>query len=226
MIDIVELISRIPGYKDIPLHFKRIYYDDVQFKLCKWTPEIPETQPYLSIVGNEHVIDSPQGAGGNHTRRAKRHALKLNPTGQGHMEGVKLEVSVLKDQLVWDGKNPRLKYGVLYPMRFFKRDSTDKPVFYGVRRTKLDERYLKENYLYGGLNEEPNILVDFRNVHDSDAAERGDTIKSTHLVRIDFYDAHTKEHIGWLKNDPDIASIQAHRNELVPKERGFIFHYV
>lgn len=111
-------------------------------------------------------------------------------------------------------------------MRFVKRESNGQPIFYGVRRTTLEERYQKPNFLYGGLNEEPNILVMFRNVDDSKAAERADKIGSTHEVRMDFYDAHTRQHYGWLQNDGGMAYIEANRSHYDPTERKFKFYYI
>ncbi|KAJ5506921.1 hypothetical protein N7453_005878 [Penicillium expansum] len=218
MIDIVELIGRIPGYQDIPKQFKRIYYSDVQFKICLWN----------SSGGPKHVIESSEGGGGNYSRRAKRHALKKSQSGEEHMDAT-LEISALKDQLIWEGsegKTPRFKYGVHYPLRFFKRDSNGQPIFYGVRRTTLEERYQKPNFLYGGLNEEPNVWVMFRNVNDSEATERADKIGSTNEVRMDFYDAHTRQHYGWLQNNGGMAYIEANRSHYDPMERKFKFYYV
>lgn len=111
-------------------------------------------------------------------------------------------------------------------MRFVKRDSNGQRLIYGVRRTTLEERYQEPNYLYGGLYEEPNVLVMFRNVEDDKAAGRADKICSTDQVRMDFYDARTREHIGWLQNDGVIAYIETGWSLNNPSERKFKFYYI
>ncbi|KOS36786.1 hypothetical protein ACN38_g12446 [Penicillium nordicum] len=230
MIDIIKLIGQLKGYEDIPRHFERIYYSAVEFKICLWDAAGgADASPYLSLLNNEHVIESSDGGGGNYSRRAKRHALKKTRGDGEHMKDVSMQISALKDQLVWEGagyKTARFKYGVHYPMRFVKRDSNGQRLIYGVRRTTLEERYQEPNYLYGGLYEEPNVLVMFRNVEDETAAGRADKICSTDQVRMDFYDARTREHIGWLQNDGVIAYIETGWSLNNPSERKFKFYYI
>ncbi|KAJ5945037.1 hypothetical protein N7516_005205 [Penicillium verrucosum] len=230
MIDIVKLIGQLKGYEDIPRHFERIYYSAVEFKICLWDAAGgADVSPYLSLLNNEHVIESSDGGGGNYSRRAKRHALKKTWGDGEHMKDVSMQISALKDQLVWEGagyKTAGFKYGVHYPMRFVKRDSNGQRLIYGVRRTTLEERYQKPNYLYGGLYEEPNVLVMFRNVEDDTAAGRADKICSTDQVRMDFYEARTREHIGWLQNDGVIAYIETGWSRNNPSERKFKFYYI
>lgn len=63
-----------------------------------------------SLQITEHVIESSEGGGGNYSRRAKRHALKKSQSGEEHMDAT-LEISALKDQLIWEGsegKTPRV----------------------------------------------------------------------------------------------------------------------
>ncbi|KAJ9489948.1 hypothetical protein VN97_g3318 [Penicillium thymicola] len=239
MVDIVTLIGRLPDYEDIRRHFERIYYSAVEFKICLWNAEGgADASPYLSLLKNEHVIESSDGGGGNYSRRAKRHALKKTRGEGEHMDGT-MQISALKDQLVWEGekgKTVRFEYGIHYPMRFVKRDTDGQRMIYGIRRTTLEERYQKANYLYAGLNEESNVLVMFRNVEDDntakrpdafsfvsrlylmDAAGRADKIHSTSHIRMDFYDARTRKHIGWLKKTTGISptlrrvSFKGHRS--------------
>lgn len=111
------------------------------------------------------------------------------------------------------------KYGTTYPIRVNHGGS------WGIRRTLLSEQYQNENVLYAGLNEEPNVLVQFRKVGDPNAALRADKIGSYDEVRLDFYEMTTQKHIGWLKNDEGIAKL-TRTEDYVADERNYRFFYV
>ncbi|KAE8372996.1 hypothetical protein BDV26DRAFT_285490 [Aspergillus bertholletiae] len=240
MVDIVKIIGRMKGWEDIPRRFEQIYFGNVHFKICRWEAVDSEAPPYLGMVGNEHFLERPEAGGGNFSRRAKRHVLTKFHNGEELMDAT-LEVLALKHHLVWegaDGTAPRFKFGTQYPLRFSQRDkATGKRTFYSVRRTTKAEHYQNENVLYAGLNEDPNVVVMFRKMTkrvsngrdiyevDDDAGVRADKIGTHDFVRLDFYDANTKEHIGWLQNNGGICTLQKY-TDLRPEERTFKFMYV
>ncbi|KAJ5690562.1 hypothetical protein N7462_004954 [Penicillium macrosclerotiorum] len=140
----------------------------MNFRICKWDSTNAEAKPYLGMVNNEQLIERPEGGGGNFSRRAKRHILNKSHSGEEHMKAG-LEVLAMRNKLVWEGSTgltPRFKYGIQYPLRLFG-DS----LVYGVRRTTQEEQYQKENVVYAGLDEEPNVLVEFRKIGDDKAFE-------------------------------------------------------
>jgi hypothetical protein len=104
---------------------------------------------------------------------------------------------------------------MMYPLRFIFQNE-----IYSVRRTTHAEHYQNENVLYAGLNEEANVLVVFRKMipdpnskigeymSDPVADERAATICPNDFVRIDFYDIQSREHLGWLQNNPGVAVLR------------------
>ncbi|KAE8163381.1 hypothetical protein BDV40DRAFT_299511 [Aspergillus tamarii] len=221
MVDIVQLIGKMKGWEDIPRRFQHIYFANVQFKLLKCEDD-HEAPPYLGMVGNEEVLERPEAGGGNFSRRAKRHVLSKSHSREEHMAS-SLQVLALKNQMVWEGPKgeiPRFKYGTKYPMRFCVRDKESQELsFYAVRRTTQTEHYQNENVLYAGLNEEPNVLVQFLKIqehktidgvsHTVDwlASSGARRIGSHDTVRMDVFDNETKERLGWLQNQGGIAKV-------------------
>ncbi|GIJ82096.1 hypothetical protein Asppvi_000599 [Aspergillus pseudoviridinutans] len=226
MVDIVQLIGKMDGWKDIPGVFEAIYFSRVPFLLDQFGSGAA-TKAYLGMIANEELLERPEAGGGNFSRRAKRHLLTKSQTGDGHMKA-DLEVYALRHQLVWEGEKgttPR------YPLRVsFNKE------LYSVRRTTLAEHYQNENVLYAGLNEDANILITFNKmkedpgnkgkyIEDREAAERADKIGSHDFVRLDFYDIQSREHLGWLQNNPGVAVLRKDPG-VTDFERAYRFRYL
>ncbi|KAI2795096.1 hypothetical protein POX_a01700 [Penicillium oxalicum] len=239
MVDIVQLIGKMKKWEDIPGRIEDIYFSRVQFLLDQFG-EGQASKPYLGIIGNEEYLERPEAGGGNYSRRAKRHVLSKCQTLDGHMKAT-LEVYALRHQLIWEQHSgtkelvPRFKYGTQYPLRFNVQNG-DRFDFYSVRRTTAAEHYQNENVLYAGLNEEPNVLITFRKmkvdpkkeghfIEDNDAAQRAEQIGSQDRVRLDFYDIQSREHLGWLQNNPGLAILK-NEKQLTDSERAYRFSYI
>lgn len=105
-----------------------------------------------------------------------------------------------------------------------------------MRRTTHAEHYQNENVLYAGLNEDANILITFNRmkedpnnkgkyIEDREAAERADKIGSHDYVRLDFYDIQSRQHLGWLQNNPGVAVLKKDAG-VADYERAYRFCYL
>ncbi|KAG2416232.1 hypothetical protein HFD88_007425 [Aspergillus terreus] len=217
MVDIVQLIGKMDKWKDIPTLFEKIYFSRVPFMLDQFGPGAA-MKAYL-----EELLERPEAGGGNFSRRAKRHLLTKSQTKDGHLSGANLEVYALRYQLI--------KYGTQYPLRLSFREE-----LYSVRRTTHAEHYQNENVLYAGLNEDANILITFNRmkedpnnkgkyIEDREAAERADKIGSHDYVRLDFYDIQSRQHLGWLQNNPGVAVLKKDTG-VADYERAYRFCYL
>ena len=62
-------------------------------------------------------------------------------------------------------------------------------------------------------------------IEDDDAARRAEQICSQDCVRLDFYDIQSREHPGWLQNNPGFTVLKKD-TRLADSERAYRFCYI
>ncbi|KAB8259694.1 hypothetical protein BDV32DRAFT_150116 [Aspergillus pseudonomiae] len=177
-VDLIEMIGKIDGFKDIPRLVQ--YIDDVfvGFKLYNSA---------TNELANKAVY--------HYQTAYERYPIVNYPEGRPKFSFV-LQAAAKKTQVYWDHGIPRMKYGVSYRPCIYHEGN-----WYGIRRTTKADHFGREGILYAGRDEDSNISMTL--ISNDGKKKPEDTVGTYDNVLLAFHDMKG-EYIGSVEVEDDM----------------------